>query len=92
MSPIEKVAAELRGYDHVLMNFGARESQRGEVELLITLKPDISSAHTYVAPIHPRDIGHRQFPWTFQRYLYDCLHDYVVELFVRTPQSREEHS
>jgi hypothetical protein len=24
-----------------------------------------------------------------QRYLYDCLHDYVVEMFTLTPQSRE---
>ena len=24
-----------------------------------------------------------------QRYLYDCLHDYLVEMFLRTPQSRE---
>ena len=49
-----------------------------------------AGAHTYVAPIHPRDIEHPQFPWTFQRYLYDCLHDYVVELFLHTPQSRDE--
>ena len=25
-----------------------------------------------------------------QRYLYDCMHDYLVEMFVRTPQSREQ--
>ena len=30
-----------------------------------------------------------QFAWSFQRYLYDCLHDYMVELFSRTPQSRD---
>ena len=45
--------------------------------------------HTYYAPIHARDIDHPQFSWTLQRYLYDCLHDYVVEMFTLTPQSRE---
>jgi len=45
--------------------------------------------HVYYAPLHRRDIENEQFPWHFQRYLYDCLHDYMVELFVRTPQSRE---
>ena len=45
--------------------------------------------HTYYAPVHSRDIAHAQFPWTFQRYLYDCMHDYLVEMFLRTPQSRE---
>ena len=83
---------ELRRYDHVLMNFGARPTDDGGVELLISLKEDVSGAHTYVAPIHPRDIEHPQFPWTFQRYLYDCLHDYVVELFLHTPQSRDERA
>jgi hypothetical protein len=38
---------------------------------------------------HARDLEHPQFAWTFQRYLYDCMHDYLVEMFVRTPQSRD---
>ena len=65
-------------------------TRNGGVDLLISLKEEVSGAHTYVAPIHPRDIEHPQFPWTFQRYLYDCLHDFVVELFLHTPQSRDE--
>ena len=39
--------------------------------------------------VHERDIAHSQFPWTFQRYLYDCMHDYLVEMFLVTPQNRE---
>jgi len=46
--------------------------------------------HTYTAPVHIHDIEHPQFPWTFQRHLYDCLHDYVVEMFTHSPQSRDE--
>ena len=41
--------------------------------------------------VHERDIDHPQFAWTFQRYLYDCMHDYLVEMFLVTPQSREQH-
>jgi hypothetical protein len=85
---LAKVRAELGRYEHALVEFGARE-RNGEIELLIGWKEPRPGLHTYVAPVHPRDIDHPQFPWTFQKYLYDCLHDYLVELFVRTPQSRQ---
>ena len=90
MTPLAKVQAELRRYDHALLNFSAREHSGG-VELVIELKDSWLGLHTYYAPVHPRDIEHVQFPWTFQRYLYDCLHDYLVEMFIRTPQSRDAH-
>jgi hypothetical protein len=84
VKPLEKVQAEIARYDHALLDFSARE-QKGAIELVIQLKN--RELHTYFAPIHPRDIEHPQFPWTFQRYLYDCMHDYLVEMFVHTPQS-----
>ena len=87
MTPLEKVLAETRRYEHALLDFSARE-HRGGVELVIALKDPNRGLHTYYAPVHERDIEHPQFPWTFQRYLYDCMHDYLVELFVRTPQMR----
>ncbi len=86
---LEKVRAELRRYDHALMDFSARD-HNGTIELVIELKKRDLGMHTYYAPVHPRDIEHTQFPWTMQRYLYDCLHDYLVEMFVRTPQSRDQ--
>jgi hypothetical protein len=88
MSHLEKVQAELRRYEHALMEFSARETSNG-VELVIEIKNRDLGLHTYYAPIHARDIDHPQFEWTMQRYLYDCLHDYVVEMFTLTPQSRE---
>lgn len=88
MNALAKVEAELARYEHLLLRFSAREKDAG-VELAIALKQPVEGAHEYVAPVHPRDIAHPQFPWTFQKYLYDCLHDYMVELFTRTPQSRE---
>ncbi|MSV28209.1 MAG: hypothetical protein EXQ52_05625 [Bryobacterales bacterium] len=88
MTSLEKVATELARYEHALMDFSARDNN-GTIELVIELKNRTLGLHTYYAPIHERDIEHAQFPWTLQRYLYDCLHDYVVEMFVHTPQSRD---
>ena len=88
MTPLEKVLGEAGRYDHALLRFSARE-RNGSIELVIELKEPHPGLHTYYAPIHERDIEHPQFPWTFQRYLYDCMHDYLVEMFTHTPQSLE---
>jgi hypothetical protein len=88
VTPLDKVLTETARYEHALVRFSARERQ-GAVELVIEMKDPALGLHTYYAPVHPRDIEHPQFPWTFQRYLYDCLHDYLVEMFIRTPQSRD---
>jgi hypothetical protein len=88
VASLEKVQAELKRYEHAILDFSARERD-GVIELAIELRERRPGVHTYLAPIHPRDIENPQFSWNFQRYLYDCLHDYLVELFIRTPQSRE---
>jgi hypothetical protein len=88
VTPLEKVLAETRRYDHALLDFSARD-HNGAIELVISMKNPGHGLHTYYAPVHARDIEHTQFPWTFQRYLYDCMHDYLVEMFIRTPQSRD---
>lgn len=86
---LERVFAQLRLYEHPLLDFDARA--KGEaVEVIINFKnPDVP-VHTYYFELHPRDLDHPQFEWSFQRQLYDCLHDYLVELFIRTPQDRLE--
>jgi hypothetical protein len=88
VTPLEKVLAETQRYEHALLRFSARD-HHGSVELVIEMKDPGLGLHTYYAPVHLRDIEHPQFPWTFQRYLYDCMHDYLVEMFLRTPQMRE---
>jgi hypothetical protein len=88
VDPLARVEAELKRYEHALADFSVRE-HNGQIELVISMKDRGSGVHTYYAPLHPRDIENSQFPWTFQRYLYDCLHDYLVEMFIRTPQSRD---
>ena len=94
VTALEKVAGELEKYNHPLFAFAAHERD-GAIELVIRSKfslPGTTQIHTYAAPVHLHDIEHQQFPWTFQRYLYDCLHDYVVEMFTRSPQDREDGS
>jgi hypothetical protein len=86
---LERVRAQLRLYEHPLLNFSA--SAKGEgVELIIKFKDASLPVHTYYLELHPRDLDHPQFEWTFQRLLFDALHDYFVEMFIRTPQDREE--
>jgi len=82
---LDRVLAQLRLYEHPLLDFGARENGDG-VEVVIQFKNSPVPVHTYYFTLHPRDLDHPQFEWTFQRQLYDCLHDYLVEMFIRTPQ------
>ncbi len=89
MTPVERVEQELARYEHALMKFSARETKAGAVELVIALKEPREGVHIYYAPIHARDLQHSQFTWNFRRYLFDCLHDYVVEMFTHTPSSRD---
>lgn len=88
MTALAKVEAEVARYEHPLLRFSARQ-RNGAVELVIELRQPAPGIHAYYAPLHERDIDHPQFAWTFQRYLYDCMHDYLVEMFSRTPQCRD---
>ncbi|HEY5162241.1 MAG TPA: hypothetical protein VII81_04440, partial [Terriglobales bacterium] len=72
--------------EHPLVTFDARENGNG-VEVVIEFRNPIVPVHTYYFELHPRDLENAQFEWTFQRQLFDCLHDYLVEMFTRTPQS-----
>jgi hypothetical protein len=82
MSSIERVREELARYEHPFFRFEAQEKDEG-VELLIHSRvPDVLSP-TYRITLNERDLQSSQFPWTFQKLLYDCLTDYVVELFTR---------
>ena len=81
--------AQLRLYEHPLLNFSARSKGEG-VEVIIQFKDASIPVHTYYFDLHPRDLDHPQFEWSFQRQLYDALHDYFVEMFIRTPQDRAE--
>ncbi len=86
-----RVQRHLRLYEHPLVEFSARI--KGDlVEVVLSPRFSEPKVHTYYYELHPRDVEDPQFEWTFQRQLYDCLHDYLVEMFIRTPQHRKEHA
>jgi hypothetical protein len=86
----EKVLSELKRYEHPLFAFDARPAADG-VEVLIHFQlegaPEANGkVHEYVFLMRTKEIENAQFPWSFQRQLYNCLHDYVIEMFTRNPQ------
>ena len=86
---LDRVLAQLRLYEHPLLDFSARPKDES-VEVIIQFKNPSVPVHTYYFLLHPRDLDHPQFEWNFQRQLFDCLHDYLIEMFTCTPQNRTE--
>jgi len=86
---LDRVLDQLRLYEHPLLSFSARPKGEG-VEVIIQFKDSSIPVHTYYFDLHPRDLDDPQFEWSFQRQLYDALHDYFVEMFIRTPQDRAD--
>jgi hypothetical protein len=87
MTPLETVRAELCQYEHPFFEFSASETDDGQVELCIRSKVADVLSPEYRLKFAERDLKSSQFPWTFQRLLYDCLTDYVVELFTKSPMT-----
>ena len=86
---LEAVRDQLRLYEHPLLNFSARARGEG-VEVIIRFKDEAVPVDSYCFDLHPRDLDHPQLEWSFQRQLYDAMHDYFVKMFTRTPQDRVE--
>jgi hypothetical protein len=86
---LQRVQAQLLLYEHPLLNFSAHAKGEG-VEVVIQFKDASVPVHNYYFELHPRDLDDPQFEWSFQRQLYDALHDYFVEMFIRTPQDRKD--
>jgi len=86
---LDRVLAQLRLYEHPLLDFSACAKGEG-VEVIIRFKDESVPVHTYYIDLHSRDLDDPQFEWSFQRQLYDALHDYFVEMFIRTPQDRKD--
>ena len=84
---LDKVRQALADYEHPLFEFAAKGDDAAVV-VEIRFKNAIVPVHTYEFTLRPREIDHPQFVWSFQRQLYDCLHDYVAEMFTRNPQMK----
>jgi hypothetical protein len=87
---LERVLRQLRLYEHPLVEFDARQKDES-VEISIRPRFAEPRVHTYYFELHPRDLDDAQLEWTLQRQIFDGLHDYMVEMFVRTPQHRKEN-
>jgi len=83
-----RVKAELSRYEHPLFEFEARPSTSA-VEVEIRCKFSAVEPHSYVFQLQPREVENLKFPWMFQKQLYDCLHDYIIEMFIRNPQRED---
>ncbi len=88
---LSRVLNHLKLYDHPLIAFGAR-AKGDSVEVILSPRFSEPKVHTYYYELHPRDLDDPQLEWTLQRQIFDCLHDYLVEMFIRTPQHRKENA
>jgi len=86
MTPLETVNEELAKYEHPFFEFFAYP-KGDEVELRIRSKIQNVLNPEYRITFSERDLKSTQFPWTFQRLLYSCLNDYIVELFTKSPMT-----
>ena len=91
MNTLERVRQELTKYEHPLVEFFAEEGSMG-VELRMRVKGGMDGIHEYSAPVHERDAVSSQFEWQLQRYLHDCLHDYLVEMFTLNPRRKDREA
>ena len=86
MTPIEIVNEELAKYEHPFFEFSA-QPKGDDVELCIRSRDPHVINPEYRITFAERDLTSSQFPWTFQRLLYGCLTDYIVELFTKNPMT-----
>lgn len=85
---LTKVEKELARYEHPMFRWRASPSSRG-IEVTVTLKHPGIHDDPYKFYLTPREIEARGFEWEFQRQLYNYLHDYLVEMFTRSPHIRD---
>jgi hypothetical protein len=85
---LHKVEEELRRYEHPLFSWEASLVERG-VEVVVRLKTSGLHDDPYRFCLIPREIDAQAFAWDFQRQLYNYLHDYLVEMFTRSPHIHE---
>lgn|SRR5215813_12865486 len=82
---LQRVVKELGRYEHPLFKWEACSVPSG-IQVTVSLKQEVSDVGTYRFVLKPRELEARAFQWDFQRMLYNYLHDYLVEMFTRSPQ------
>ena len=87
-SRLQKVEREIDRYEHPLFEWKAQGVEKG-VEVTVSLRHSGIHDDPYRFCLTAREIDGTAFEWDFQRQLYNYLHDYLVEMFTRSPQIRE---
>ena len=85
---LARVNKELGRYEHPLFQWTAHAVDRG-VEVIVSLQYEGIHDDPYRFYLTPRELEAPAFAWDFQRQLYNYLHDYLVEMFTRSPQIRD---
>ena len=85
---LDKVERELARYEHPLFEWTAVPVENG-IQVIVNLKIEGLHDDPYRFLITPRELNARAFEWDFQRQLYNYLHDYLIEMFTRSPQIHE---
>jgi hypothetical protein len=82
---LDKVILELQKYEHPLFTWTASATKTG-IEVIVSLKMAGVHEDSYRFHLLPRELDSPAFAWDFQRQLYNYLHDYLIEMFTRSPQ------
>lgn len=82
---LEKIRTELSKYEHPLFEWIAYPMNEG-VDVLVYLKYQGIHDEPYKFHLTSREIESVAFEWDFQRQLYNYLHDYLIEMFIKNPQ------
>lgn len=82
------VEKELGRYEHPLFEWRAIPVVNG-IDVIVNLKQRGLHDDPYKFHLAPRELEARAFAWDFQRQLYNYLHDYLIEMFTRSPQILE---
>ena len=83
-----QVKQELSRYEHPLFEWEAVSVDRG-IKVSVRLKQQGIHDDPYTFYLVRRELEARAFAWDFQRQLYNYLHDYLIEMFTRSPQIKE---
>src|SRR5690242_10656520 len=85
---LAKVERELARYEHPLFEWTALATENG-IDVIVNLKQSGLHDDAYKFHLAPRELEARAFAWDFQQQLYNYLHDYLIEMFTRSPQILE---
>jgi hypothetical protein len=83
-----RVKTELARYEHPLFEWDATVTGR-QIQVTVRLSKGGVHDDSYRFHLSGREIESPAFQWDFQRQLYNYLHDYLIEMFTRSPQIRD---